>query len=236
MSELMIAASGLSKRFILHLQNGTRLTVLRGAAITVRAGQCVALTGPSGAGKSTLLRALYGNYLVDAGAILIRHEAAMLDLARAEPGQVLALRRATLGYVSQFLRAMPRVSARDVAASGLIERGADAQAAREAASAMLKRLGIGARLHALPPATFSGGEQQRVNLARAFVCDWPVLLLDEPTASLDNANRDIVIALMREAKRKGTAMVGIFHDEFVRDAIADEVLRLEPAQEETACA
>jgi len=112
----------------------------------------------------------------------------------------------------------------------------DAVLKTAAAGAMLERLGIGARLHALPPATFSGGEQQRVNLARAFVCDWPVLLLDEPTASLDKANRDIVIALMREAKQKGSALVGIFHDDFVREAVADSVLRLAPVQEPTACA
>jgi alpha-D-ribose 1-methylphosphonate 5-triphosphate synthase subunit PhnL len=236
MSDVMLAAAGLSKRFVLHLQHGTRLDVLRDAAITVRAGECVALTGPSGAGKSTLLRALYGNYRVDAGEILIRHEGAMRDLARAEPAEILQMRRGTLGYVSQFLRAMPRVAARDVAAAGLLARGIAPDQARAAAAAMLERLGIGARLHALPPATFSGGEQQRVNLARAFVCDWPVLLLDEPTASLDKANRDIVIALMREAKQKGSALVGIFHDDAVREAVADSVLRLEPVQEPTACA
>jgi alpha-D-ribose 1-methylphosphonate 5-triphosphate synthase subunit PhnL len=236
MSDVMLAATGLSKRFVLHLQHGTRLEVLRDAAITVHAGECVALTGPSGAGKSTLLRALYGNYRVDAGEILVRHEGVMRDLARAEPAEILQMRRGTLGYVSQFLRAMPRVPARDVAAAGLLARGMAADEAREAAGAMLERLGIGARLHGLPPATFSGGEQQRVNLARAFVCDWPVLLLDEPTASLDNPNRDIVIALMREAKQKGSALVGIFHDDFVRAAVADEVLRLAPVQEPTACA
>jgi alpha-D-ribose 1-methylphosphonate 5-triphosphate synthase subunit PhnL len=132
----------------------------------------------------------------------------------------MEVRRETLGYVSQFLRAVPRVAAVDVVAG----RGAD----RFAAEAILGRLGIPPRLHALPPATFSGGEQQRVNLARAFIRDWPMLLLDEPTASLDATNRDIVIALMREAKAKGTAMVGIFHDPYVRDAIADRVLHLSP--------
>jgi alpha-D-ribose 1-methylphosphonate 5-triphosphate synthase subunit PhnL len=225
---VLLDASGLAKTFLLHLQGGARLEVLRRTGITAQAGACIALSGPSGAGKSTLLRALYGNYLVDAGSILIRHDGAMVDIVTAPPEQILEIRRRTLGYVSQFLRAMPRVPALDIVAAGLLDRGAEPEAAHEAARAMLERLGIGRRLQNLPPATFSGGEQQRVNLARAFICDWPILLLDEPTASLDNANRDIVIAMMREAKAKGAALIGIFHDEFVRDAIADEILQLEP--------
>jgi alpha-D-ribose 1-methylphosphonate 5-triphosphate synthase subunit PhnL len=229
---IMLDASGLEKTFVLHLQGGTRLPVLRGAALTAQAGECVALTGPSGAGKSTLLRALYGNYLVDAGRILVRHRGGMVDIARAAPEQVLALRRETLGYVSQFLRAMPRVSTLDIVAAPLLERGEAAPAARAKAAALLSRLNVSPRLHALPPVTFSGGEQQRVNLARAFVCDWPVLLLDEPTASLDPANRDTVIALMQEAKARGAALIGIFHDSFVRDAVADAVLRLDPVKED----
>jgi len=222
---MMLEASGLAKTFTLHLQGGIRLDVLRDNALAVRAGECIALSGPSGAGKSTLLRALYGNYKVDAGRILVRHGGEMVDIVAAPDQTIMALRRETLGYVSQFLRAVPRVAAVDIVAAG---------GDRTAASAMLERLGIPPRLHALPPATFSGGEQQRVNLARAFIRDWPVLLLDEPTASLDAANRDIVIGLMREKKAKRAAMVGIFHDPFVRDAIADRVLTLSPVTSDQA--
>ncbi|MGE4481522.1 phosphonate C-P lyase system protein PhnL [Acidocella sp.] len=229
---IALHATGLRKSFILHLQNGMRLDVLHRAGITARAGQCVALTGPSGAGKSTLLRALYGNYLVDDGRIAIRHRGEMVDLTRADTTTVLALRRETLGYVSQFLRAMPRVCALEIVAAPLLERGEDPQTAREKAGAMLGRLHVHPRLHNLPPVTFSGGEQQRVNLARAFVCDWPVLLLDEPTASLDPANRDMVIGLMNDSKSRGAALIGIFHDEFIRDAVADTALRLEPVKED----
>lgn len=225
---ILLEALGVHKTFVLHLQNGTRLEVLRDAGLRLRKGACIALTGPSGAGKSSLLRTLYGNYLADAGQILLRHRGAVVDLAIAAPELVLEVRRETLGYVSQFLRAMPRVAALDVVAAPLLERGTGPAEAHERATAMLARLGVPARLHHLPPVTFSGGEQQRVNLARAFVCDWPVLLLDEPTASLDAANRDIVLELMREAKARGTAMIGIFHDSFVRETIADEVLALEP--------
>lgn len=217
---IMLDASGLTKTFTLHLQGGIRLDVLRNNGLTVRAGECVALSGPSGAGKSTLLRAMYRNYKVDAGKILVRHRGNMVDIAAAPDETIIEVRRETLGYVSQFLRAVPRVAAVDIVA-GRVEL-------RAAAVAILERLGIPPRLHALPPATFSGGEQQRVNLARAFIRDWPVLLLDEPTASLDAGNRDIVIALMREKKAKGAAIVGIFHDLFVRDAIADRVLHLSP--------
>jgi alpha-D-ribose 1-methylphosphonate 5-triphosphate synthase subunit PhnL len=230
---IMLEASGLEKTFILHLRNGTRLKVLQNAGVTLRAGECIALTGPSGAGKSTLLRALYANYLVDSGRILVRHQGEMIDLVSAGPEPVLAVRRETLGYVSQFLRAMPRVPTLEIVATPLMERGVAPDEARARAADLLGRLGVASRLHALPPLTFSGGEQQRVNLARAFVCDWPVLLLDEPTASLDPANRDIVIALMREAKARGAALIGIFHDGFVRDAVADTVLQLEQVKEDS---
>jgi alpha-D-ribose 1-methylphosphonate 5-triphosphate synthase subunit PhnL len=228
---LLLQANGLSKTFTLHLQNGAKLDVLQDARITARGGECVALSGPSGAGKSTLLRALYGNYLVDEGEILIRHDGEMTDIASAPAQKIMEIRRTTLGYVSQFLRAMPRVPALDIVAAGPMERGMGQAEARAAAAVMLERLGIAPRLHGLPPGTFSGGEQQRVNLARAFICDWPIMLLDEPTASLDNANRDIVIGLMREAKAKGAALIGIFHDVFVRDAIADQVLILDTVKE-----
>lgn len=168
---IALQASNLQKVFTLHLQSGIKLKVLQDAGITAKAGECVALTGPSGAGKSTLLRALYGNYLVDEGRIEVRHQGEMVNIARAEPETILALRRETLGYVSQFLRAMPRVSTLDIVAAPLLERGVALEAAREKAASMLTRLRVAPKLHNLPPVTFSGGEQQRVNLARAFVCD-----------------------------------------------------------------
>ena len=190
----------------------------------MRTGECLALAGPSGAGKSTLMRSLHGNYGIDGGRILVRHGGAMVDLAAAAPRTVLEIRRHTLGYVSQFLRTLPRVPALDVVAEAAVARGMSPDAAREAARAMLLRLNIPARLHALPSATFSGGEQQRVNLARGFVAQHPVLLLDEPTASLDTANAAVVVGMIREAKARGAAIVGIFHDAAVRAAVADATL------------
>ncbi len=231
MPDLMLEADGVAKTFTLHLQGGTRIPVLAGLALRVGAGECVALSGPSGAGKSTLMRSLYGTYHIDAGRVRVRHGGVMVDLAGADPRLVLRVRRDTLGYVSQFLRVVPRVPALDLVAEAAVLRGRPLDMARRDAAALLSRLGIPPALHVLPPATFSGGEQQRVNLARGFIAVHPVLLLDEPTASLDAARRDVVIDMIREAKARGAAIVGIFHDAAVRDAVADTVLHVPPIQE-----
>jgi alpha-D-ribose 1-methylphosphonate 5-triphosphate synthase subunit PhnL len=227
-----LEVQALAKGFTLHLQGGIGFQVLKAEALAVMPGECVALTGPSGAGKSTLMRCLQGNYGADAGRIMLTHRGGLTDLAAADARLVREIRRETLGYVSQFLRVIPRVSARDVVAEPLIDRGMAPEAARERAVALLTRLNLPPRLHGLPPATFSGGEQQRVNLARGFAPDYPILLLDEPTASLDAANREVVIGLIHEAKARGAALVGIFHDIEVRDRVADrfhEILPLEDA-------
>lgn len=215
----MIQVRNLHKSFTLHTQGGIQLNVLSATDLSVTAGECVALMGPSGAGKSTVLRCLYGNYLPQAGAILIRHKGHMINLVGAEPRDVLAIRRETLGYVSQFLRVIPRIPAIDLICEPLVTLGIDPEAAREKAASLLTRLRIPERHWALAPATFSGGEQQRINIARTMVVDYPVLLLDEPTASLDAENRHTVIDLILEARDRGAAIVGIFHDEEVRDAV-----------------
>ena len=214
----MLRVEALGKRFVLHLQDGLVLPVLDGVALEVAAGECVALAGPSGAGKSTLLRCLYGNYHADAGRILVRHGGAMVDLVAASARQIVAVRARTLGYVSQFLRVVPRVSALDIVTEAAGDRGR----ARD----LLARLDIPERLMRLPPATFSGGEQQRVNLARGFAGGHPVLLLDEPTASLDSARAATVVAMIAEAKARGVALVGIFHDTAVRDRVADRLYHM----------
>jgi alpha-D-ribose 1-methylphosphonate 5-triphosphate synthase subunit PhnL len=226
---IVLRVEGLGKDFTLHLQGGVCIPVLRDVRFDLGLGECLALAGPSGAGKSTLLRSLYGNYRAGSGRILVQHEGRMVDLASADPRTVVAVRAATIGYVSQFLRVVPRVGAREIVAEGA--RGQPLEQARRSAAELLLRLNIPRRLHGLPPATFSGGEQQRVNLARGFIGDRPILLLDEPTASLDAANRDVIIGLIREAKARGTAVVGIFHDKAVRDAVADRVFAVEPLQD-----
>ena len=223
----MLAVSGVDKTFTMHLQGGQHLPVLHELAFEVHAGECVALGGVSGAGKSSVLKMVYGNYAVDCGSILLQGPDGAVDIAAADPRQVLAARRTTMGYVSQFLRCVPRVGALQIVAEPLIERGAPAAEARERAAKLLTRLAIPERLWALPPATFSGGEQQRVNVARGFIADLPLLLLDEPTASLDARNRDVVTEMIREKRAQGTAMLGIFHDAEVRGAVADRVVDVE---------
>ena len=223
-----IRTDGLGKAFTLHLQGGVRIPVLDSVDLDVAPGECVALAGRSGAGKSTLMRCLYGNYGAGAGRILLRHRGAQIDLASADARLVREARRETLGYVSQFLRVIPRVPTLDVVAEPLVARGMPGPEARAQAAALLLRLNLPARLHTLPPATFSGGEQQRVNLARGFAPGYPVLLLDEPTASLDAANRDVVIGLIASAKAAGAAIIGIFHDTEVRDRVADRLFEVLP--------
>ncbi len=231
MNQVMLTTDALAKSFTLHLQGGVRIPVLAGVGLELLAGECIVLSGPSGVGKSTLMRSLYGNYRAESGRILIRHHGEMVDLASADPRGILAIRHDTLGYVSQFLRVVPRVPALDVVAEVMIGRGATQDAARDVAGGLLLRLNIPRRLHALPPATFSGGEQQRVNLARGFIGGHPVLLLDEPTASLDAENRAVVVAMINEAKSRGTAIIAICHDTEVRDAIADRLFPLMPLQD-----
>ncbi|RWN30428.1 phosphonate C-P lyase system protein PhnL [Mesorhizobium sp.] len=219
-----LVVSDVAKSFTMHLRDGIKLPVVAGVSFSIRSGECAVLGGPSGAGKSSILKMLYGNYAVDAGQIIVQHEDGLIDLATASPRTVLAVRRLTIGYVSQFLRTVPRVSALDVVAEPLVERGADREVARNKARALLAQLNLPEKLWMLPPATFSGGEQQRVNIARGFITEHPILLLDEPTASLDARNRDVVIALIAAKKAAGVALLGIFHDHDVREAVADRVI------------
>jgi len=220
----MIEIADAQKTFTMHLQGGVELPVVRGVTFHVDPGECVVLSGPSGAGKSSILKMIFGNYRCDSGRIGIRHRDALIDLATGEPRQVLNVRRDTIGYVSQFLRAVPRVATIDVVAEPLIANGIARAEARERAGRLLHRLNIPERLWQLPPATFSGGEQQRVNIARGFISELPILLLDEPTASLDAVNRAVVVELIAEKKRRGVAMVAIVHDDEIRHLIADRIV------------
>ena len=225
MTAPILQLTGVAKRFTLHHQNGIALPVLADVELSVAAGECVVLDGPSGMGKSTLLKMVYANYRANAGRITVQPTTGpAVDVTQATPRELVQLRRDTMGYVSQFLRVIPRVSALDVVAEPLAEdAGDDAQAqeaARETARQWLARLRIPERLWHLPPATFSGGEQQRINIARNMIKPKPLLLLDEPTASLDAANTETVIALVREAVARGAALVGIFHDAQVGAAVA----------------
>ena len=215
-----------SKTFTLHERDVSR-SVLADISLSVRAGECIHLDGPSGVGKSTLMRMIYGTYKTLTGEILVRTENGDVDVVTADPWTLIELRRSTVGYVSQFLRVLPRVSAFDVVLYPLLVRGIDRDKARATAASMLSRLGIAERLWDLSPLTFSGGEQQRVNIARGFAADHKLLLLDEPTASLDAANRNLVLEVIRDALRRGAAVVAIFHDRDVADQVVTRQVSLE---------
>ena len=220
----MINVQNVSKTFILHQQNGVRLPVLQRASLTVNAGECVVLHGHSGSGKSTLLRSLYANYLPDEGQIQIKHGDEWVDLVTAPTRKVVEIRKTTVGWVSQFLRVIPRISALEVVMQPLLDTGVPREACAAKAARLLTRLNVPERLWHLAPSTFSGGEQQRVNIARGFITSHPVLLLDEPTASLDAVNREVVVGMIAQKKREGVALLGIFHDQDVREAVADRII------------
>ncbi len=216
----VIETIALCKTFTLHNRAGAKLPVFSNIDLAVQAGECLALTGHSGSGKSSLLRCLYGNYGATSGEVRIRHLDNWVNLGRAEAREVFDVRRRTMGYVSQFLRTIPRVSTLDIVADPLRRLGHSAAEARAQAAQWLTRLNLHEHLWHLPPATFSGGEQQRVNIAHGMIAAPPVLLLDEPTASLDAGNRRVVVELIHAARANGSAIVGIFHDDEVREAVA----------------
>ena len=225
----VLAARAVTKTFVLHPQGGVRLPVLDHVDLEVSGGECVALTGPSGAGKSTLLRCLFANYAPTSGHVFVRHGETFVDLTSASPFEIIDIRTHTMGWVSQFLRVIPRVSTIDIVAEPARAQGSSTSDGRERAAHLLRRLNVPERLWALAPATFSGGEQQRVNIARGLVATHRILLIDEPTASLDPANRDVVIDLLDEIRVAGSAVVGIFHDDDVRARLATRSFAVEPA-------
>jgi alpha-D-ribose 1-methylphosphonate 5-triphosphate synthase subunit PhnL len=225
--EPLVKLEALAKTFVLHGQGGVALPVFAGIDLEIWAGECVVIAGASGAGKSSLLRAIYGNYRTTSGRIQLRHEGELVDVVDAEPRTVLALRRRTVTHVSQFLRVIPRVSTMDLVLEPALAFGQEEPAARIRASRLLHRLNIPERLWSLAPATFSGGEQQRVAIARSFVADYPIMLLDEPTAALDPVNRQVVVELILEARQRGAATIAIFHDRDVRDRVATREFDIE---------
>ncbi len=224
----LLQAHQLYKGFTLHNQGGIHFSVLQGVSLTVNPGECVALVGASGSGKSTFMRSLYANYRVERGEIWLKHQGQWRDLAACESHEIIAIRQHTIGYVSQFLRVIPRVSALEVAAEPLMELGIAPAAAREKVKALFTRLNLPERLWFLSPTTFSGGEKQRVNIARAFSVSYPILLLDEPTSALDAANQAVVVQLIEEKKAQGCALIGIFHDDDVKNRVCNRFLTFSP--------
>ncbi len=219
----MIQIKNLNKSFQLYNQNDTNINVFKNINFRVKKGEVVALTGNSGTGKSTLLKLIYGSYVISKGDVLISD----INIRKSSPRDILKLRKNKLGYVSQFLRVVPRVPTIDVVIEPLLEIGCEKKIALKKAQEILERLNIPKNLWNLSPLTFSGGEQQRVNIARGFIHNYPYLLLDEPTASLDQNNKNVVLDLIEKAKLNGSAIIGIFHDETARNKVATREVNLE---------
>ncbi len=208
----ILKIENVNKDFILHHQHSTRLAVLDDFSMDFFKGESTILTGPSGSGKSTLLRMIYGGYRIGSGHILVQHKGGYVDMAQASPIEIYDIRRHTIGYVSQFLRVVPRVSALDTVIEPLLDRGVNEETAVKQGKRLLTKLRIPENLWNLSATTFSGGEQQRINLARGFIAPFPVMLLDEPTASLDPKNRQTVLELIHEALDNKSTIIGVFHN------------------------
>ena len=216
-----------TKQFIIHILNGKKIHALSDVSFSVQAGMVVGLTGKSGSGKSTLMKSVYRTYLASGGQILYHSlKYGVIDLVQASDHQVLALRKAEITYCSQFLSVIPRVPAVEVVAESLLKNGIARPQALAAAQGCLHRLGLPEALWEAYPATFSGGEQQRINVARAVIAKPRLLLIDEPTASLDLKTKNIVIEMITELKHQGTSVLCISHDVHTLEHLADYCLEL----------
>jgi alpha-D-ribose 1-methylphosphonate 5-triphosphate synthase subunit PhnL len=213
----------LQKRFQLHLLDGRVIEPLHNISFEVERGHVFMISGRSGVGKTSILKCIYRTYLTSGGEIWYASEQfGRIDIASASEEVVLALRERELGYCSQFLKVLPRVAALDVAAEPLIRRGLNRAEAQAEAAQWLRRLGIEESRWQAYPITFSGGEQQRLNIARAFIAAPHLLLLDEPTASLDAKSKEIVLTLIAEAKAAGVTILTVSHDLAVLSSLADD--------------
>jgi len=225
----MISVENLSKQFTLHILNEKNIEACRDVSFSVPAGQFLGLAGPSGAGKSTVLKCIYRTYLPSSGAVHY-HSAGYgtVDLTTISDREMIDIRTGEIGYVSQFLKVVPRVSALDVVMEPIIARnGVTREEARERAVTLLERLRIPRTLFDAYPATFSGGEQQRINIAHGVSWKPRLLLLDEPTASLDKESVGIVVEILKELRAEGTTMIGIFHDHELMAAVTDAIYHIQ---------
>jgi alpha-D-ribose 1-methylphosphonate 5-triphosphate synthase subunit PhnL len=219
----MLTVENLGKRFVSHFLDGKEILGFSQVSFRVPAGRALGLSGPSGYGKSSVLKCIYRTYLASSGAIVYESASGPVDLTVVPENEILKLRRSEMGYVTQFLSVLPRVPALDVVAEPLVDAGVPRPDARAKARLLLRRLRINSRLHDAFPCTFSGGEKQRVNLARAVIRPSRLLLLDEPTASLDPEAMQVALDLLSEMKAAGTTMVAVFHDRSIMGRLMDDI-------------
>jgi alpha-D-ribose 1-methylphosphonate 5-triphosphate synthase subunit PhnL len=224
----VLTVEKLSKDFTLHILNDKNIAACRDVSFNVPKGAFLGLSGPSGAGKSTVLKCIYRTYLPSSGSVWYDSaEYGRIDLATLPDREVIDIRTREMGYVSQFLKVIPRVSALDVVMEPILARnGVSREEARIRAFGLLERLRIPEHLFDAYPATFSGGEQQRINIAHAVCWKPRLLLLDEPTASLDTESVGLVLGILRELRQEGTTMIGIFHDRELMESVTDSVFTI----------
>lgn len=227
----LIMVDNLEKTFTLHHSQGKQITGCKDISFSINHGEFMGITGKSGAGKSTILKSLYRTYKPTSGRMVYNStQFGPIDLVSASDREILSIRKNEIGYVSQFLNVMPRVTAIDVVLEAIIEMGSDGVRAREQAKDMLAHFKLPETLWDSYPRTFSGGEKLRLNLAQAMVKRPKLLLLDEPTASLDQKSKEAVKDMMIELKQGGTSMIGIFHDLEFMETVVDVEYHLADGQ------
>ncbi len=230
---IKLKVHNLNKIFTMHNLGGIHITGFEGINFEVKKGEFLSLFGPSGMGKSSILKSLYRTYISTGGDIIYALDSKhTINITQASESEILMLRKNEIGYISQFLQVLPRVSCVDIVAEPLVEKGESESSAKAKAREMLAYLGIKEELFDISPLTFSGGEQQRVNIAKGIIAPKSLLLLDEPTASLDKPNTQKVIDKLQELKHSGVTMVGIFHDKEAMEQISDKIYDL---KEKTLC-
>lgn len=220
----MLEVNNLTKAFQMHLVDGRTIEPFSNISFRVPQGQVFVISGKSGIGKTTILKCIYRTYLTTKGEIwYASQQFGRVNMATLGEEQVVTLRERELGFCSQFLKVLPRVPALDITAEPLLKRGMAREQARPIAAQWLARLGIEESRWQASPVTFSGGEQQRLNLARAFIAAPRLLLLDEPTASLDAVSKAIVLEMIAEAKAAGVTILTVSHDTESLTTLADHV-------------
>lgn len=232
----MIRVEKLSKSFHIHILGHKVIRGCGQVSFSAKIGDFLGLSGASGAGKSTVLKCIYRTYLPTSGAIYFESGIyGTVNLTEIPEHMILEIRSREIGYVSQFLNVIPRVSAMDIVAEPLMRKnGLSPEKAKKRAGELLERLQIPSNLFDTYPATFSGGEQQRINLARSFIWKPRLLLLDEPTASLDHDSVSVVLEILGELRKNGSTMIGIFHDSALMESVTDRIYRVENEEENHA--
>lgn len=223
----LLTIQNLSKVFTIHILEGKVIEGFKNASFSLSQGRSLGISGPSGAGKSSVLKCIYGTYITTSGDIWYESsQFGKVNLAYADVTLISRIREREIGYITQFLKVIPRVSAVDIVAAPILCEGVTREDARNQAQSLLTRLGIGPHLFDAYPSTFSGGEQQRVNIARAVIKAPRLLILDEPTASLDSVATAAVLDILKELRQKGTTMIGIFHQREILEAFSDDIYTL----------